>query len=153
MAIVNSIKFTHPFLGTVALAFLVAYKNDGGYLRAECHMVYSDQSVSPVSVSIKFQQAPQEPGTVAVTEQVMCDIARDEAKTRFEQYCNDQSEVRRELLSHTVASEAKPEDLLRAWVRQLFPKMYDIAYQTECEELRDHIRSFTAYAPITVRAL
>lgn len=150
MAVVSSFKYAHPLMGKIALIFIISYKNHGGYLRAESHVIFADATIPPKSESIKFQHSPHEDGAVQITESVMAEIALDHAKSHLEQFANELPEARREFFSQAAISEATPQDLLQAWVRQKFPKMQQLSYQTESEDLRSYIQSFTKYSPLKI---
>ena len=153
MAVVSTYKYAHPLIGTIALMFIASYKNDGGYLRAESHVIFADANIPPKSESIKFENSPHENGAVQITEEVMAEIALDHAKSHLENFVNELPEVRREFLSRTAISEATPQDLLQAWVRQKFPKMQQLSHQTESEDLRNYIQSFTRYSTLKIGAV
>jgi hypothetical protein len=153
MAIFSAYKYAHPLMGTIALIFIASYKNHGGYLRAESHVIFADAAIPPKSESIKFEHSPHEDGAVQITEAVMAEIALDNAKSHLEQFADELPAVRREFFSQAALSEATPQDLLRAWVRQKFPKMQQLSYQTESEDLRNYIQSFTKYSPIKISAV
>lgn len=153
MAVVSSYKYAHPLMGNIALIFIASYKNHGGYLRAESHVIFADAAIPPKSESIKFEHLPQEDVPVNITEDVMAEIAFDHAKSHLEHFANHLSEVRREFLSQATLSEATPQDLLQAWVRQKFPKMQQLSAHTESEDLRKYVHSFTKYSPLKVTAV
>jgi hypothetical protein len=153
MAAVSSYKYAHPLMGTIALIFIASYKDHDDHLRAESHVIFADATISPKSESIKFEHSPHENGAVQVTEDVMAEIALDHAKSHLEQFANGPSELRREFFSHAALSEATPQDLLQAWVRKKFPKMKQLSHQTESEDLRNYIQSFTKYSPLTISAV
>ena len=153
MAAVKTFKFSHPLLGVVALVFVVGYKNQGGYLRGEFHLTFAGKTTRSRSELIEFEQSPHDGGALQITEDVMADLALDEAKTHLEEYVNDLPELRKNMLALASLSAAEPQDLLQAWVRQQFPQMHQLSFQTESQDLRIFIQSFTKYPQIKASAL
>jgi hypothetical protein len=153
MAEVKTFKFSHPFLGEVALVFVVGYKNQGGHLRGEFHLTFAGRTTGSKSELIKFQKSPHDGGALQITEDVMADLALNEAKAHLEQYVNDLPDLRKNMLALASLSAAETRDLLQAWVRQKFPEMHQLSLQTESEDLRIFIQSFTTYPQITASAL
>lgn len=153
MAAVKTFKFSHPLLGVVALVFVVGYKNQGGYLRGEFHLTFAGKAAISRSELIKFEQSPHDGGVLQITEDVMSDLALDEAKTHLEEYVNDLPDFRKNMLALASLSAAEPQDLLQAWVRRQFPQMHQLSFQTGSEDLRVFIQSFTKYPQINASTL
>lgn len=153
MAEVKSLKFSHPLLGVVALIFAVGYESHSGHLQGEFHLIFAGEPARSRSELIKFENSPHDSGALQITEDVMASLAVDEAKVHLEEYVNNVPELRKHMLALASLSAAEPRDLLQAWVRQKFPKMHQLSLQTESEELRVFIQSFTSYPPIKVSAL
>ncbi|MCC4601916.1 hypothetical protein [Xanthomonas melonis] len=153
MAAVKTSKLSHPLLGIVALVFVVGYKNQGGHLRGEFHLIFAGKATDSRSELIKFEQSPHDGDALQITEDVMADVALDEAKMHLNEYVNDLPEVHKNMLALASLSAAEPQDLFQAWVRQQFPQMHQLSFQTESEDLRIFIRSFTKYPKIKASAL
>lgn len=153
MAAVKTFKFSHPLLGVVALVFVVGYKNQDGYLCGEFHLTFAGKAAGSTSELIEFEQSPHDGGVLQITEDVMSDLALDEAKTHLEEYVNDLPELRKNMLALASLSAAEPQDLFQAWVRRQFPQMHQLSSQTESEDLRVFIQSFTKYPQIKASTL
>lgn len=153
MAAVATYKFEHELLGTLGLALLVIYRNDGNYWRAESHLLLADPDTSPTSDSLKFERSPPEDGPVQVTDELILQVALDHAKAKFTEYVANLPEPRQRLWSEATVTVASPSDLLQAWIRQKFPKLHDCSHQTESDDLRQHIQSITKFSPIKASRL
>ena len=153
MTTIKAYKFSHPIIGNIALIFIVGYKNPGGYLKGESHVIFSDCGNQNQSDSIRFEQTPHNDGPMHVTEDVMADLALDQAKLRIKNFVETLPELRRQFFEAASVSLADSQDLFHAWVRQKFPQMHQISFQSESEELREFIQSFTKYSTINVSEL
>lgn len=151
MAIVKAYKLHHPLLGQIALVFVVGYKNVGGYLRAESHVIFEETNHTPYSNVIRFEDKPPQGGALEITEELMADLALDEAKSHIEGHISGLSELQRNMLSMTSLSVAEPKDILQAWVRQKFPQLHDLSFKTESNDLKSYIQSFTRYPIIKTK--
>ena len=153
MAAVASYKFEHKLLGTLGLALLTSYRNDGNYWRAESHLLLADPETSPTSELLKFEHSPPEDGLVQITDEFMLQVALDHAKAKFTEYVANLPAARQNLWSEATIAVASPSDLLQAWIRQKFPKLHACSHQTESDDLRLHIQAITKLSPIKASGL
>lgn len=141
--------------GPPAVVFVTAYKNAGGYHKAESFCIFPKPHEEQAFVGLRFDEKSFEDSPVELNAEFMLEEALSQARIDIglhiqKHYSNKAFVIPSEPLQ---LCEASPSFLAHLRVRELADFLWDVKNKTECEELRAEIEPILSLPAISRRQL
>lgn len=141
--------------GPPAVVILAAYKNSGGYFKAESFCVFPEPHAENAFQAFRFEQKSFDDSPVELNEAFMLDEALAQARIdiglHVQQHYSDKPFLIP--IGELELKEADVALLVHLRVRKTADFLWDIQNKTDCQSLRDFIEPILALPAISRRPL